>query len=290
MKKFGVLLIVLSGLLWGSMGVFLKLVQSFGFSAIQCTALRIGSAALVLWIFTGIFSPKSLKISFKELPMLILCGAVSVGGMSALYLSAIDMTSVSVAAVLLYMSPVWVMIFSVLFLKEKLTVKKVVAAVIAFLGCACIAGLSGDTKTSFIGILLGILSGVFYASYSIFGTFALRKNSGLTVTCYTFLFASVVSFCIGDLLGIIEVISASEKVLKLSGSVFLFGFITAVAPFAFYTIGLKYVNASKAAVLACIEPVTAAFFGFFLYDEPLNYLGIGMILIAILMLSKKEKE
>ena len=290
MKKLGVPLIILAGLLWGSMGVLLKLTQSFGFSAINCTALRLGSAALILWISVGIFSPKSLKISLKDLPMLLLCGAISVGGMSALYLSAIDLTSVSVAAVLLYTSPVWVMIFSVLFLKEKLTVKKAVAAIIAFLGCACIAGLGGDEKNSFIGILIGVLSGIFYASYSIFGTFALKKNSGITVTCYAFLFAAIVSFCIGDLSGIANVIATSEQVPALLGSVFLLGFITAVAPFALYTIGLKHVNASKAAVLVCVEPITAAFFGFFLYGEPLNYLGIGLILVAILMLAKKDTE
>ena len=78
MKKLGVPLIILAGLLWGSMGVLLKLTQSFGFSAINCTALRLGSAALILWISVGIFSPKSLKISLKDLPMLLLCGSISV--------------------------------------------------------------------------------------------------------------------------------------------------------------------------------------------------------------------
>lgn len=290
MKKIGVLLIILSGLLWGSMGVLLKITQSFGFSAINCTALRLGSAALILWICVGIFNPKCLKIRLKDLPMLLLCGAVSMGTMSALYLTSIDLTSVSVAAVLLYMSPVWVMIFSVIFLKEKLTVKKALAAVIAFVGCACIAGLSGDVKLSALGIVLGVLSGIFYASYSIFCTFALKNNNGITVTCYAFLFATIVSLCIGDVPGIVRVVSDADNVLKLFGSVFLLGLITAVLPFALYTVGLKYVNASKAAVLVCVEPLTAAVLGFWIYDEPLNFLGIGLILIAILMLSVKGKE
>ena len=289
MKKFGALLIILSGLLWGSMGLLLKTTQAFGFSAINCTALRLGSSALILWIFVGIFSPKSLKIRLKDLPMLLLCGAVSMGTMSALYLTSIDLTSVSVAAVLLYISPVWVMLFSVIFLKEKLTVKKALAAIIAFSGCACIAGLGGDAKISALGILVGVLSGIFYASYSIFGTFALKNNNGLTVTCYAFLFATVVSLCIGDVPGIVSVVSNSDNVLKLCGTVFMLGLITAVLPFALYTIGLKYVNASKAAVLVCVEPLTAAVFGFCLYDEPLNFWGIGLILTAILMLSAKNK-
>ncbi len=290
MKKIGVMLIVLSGLLWGSMGVLLKATQAFGFSAVNCTALRLGSAALILWIFVGIFSPKSLKIRWRDVPVLLLCGAISMGSMSALYLNAIDLTSVSVAAVLLYISPVWVMIFSVLFLKEKLTVKKALAAILAFLGCACIAGLSQDAEISVIGIVFGVLSGIFYASYSIFGTFALKKNSAITVTCYAFLFATLLSASIGDVPGIITIVSNSGNMLKLLGTVMLLGFVTAVAPFVLYTFGLKHVPASKAAVLACVEPLTAAVLGFVIYEESLNFLGIGLILIAILMLSVKTEK
>jgi drug/metabolite transporter (DMT)-like permease len=98
--------------------------------------------------------------------------------------------SLSTAAILLYTSPVWIMLMSVMFFHEKLDRRKMIALALAFMGCILVSGISGGGVTA-IGFLVGLGSGIGYGLYSILGTIALRKYSPYTVTTYTFTFAAI---------------------------------------------------------------------------------------------------
>ena len=288
MRNKGIIFIVIAGMLWGFMGVFVNTVKYFGFTALECSALRVISASLMLLLYTSLTDRQKLKISLKDIPLLLATGFIGISGMSMLYILSIDKTSLSTAAVLLYVSPVWVMLMSFLFLKDRMTVKKIVAALMAFLGCFII---SGGIKTSInTGILLGILSGIAYASYSIFCAFALKKYSVITVTTYAFLFGAGLMLFVGDVPSIVQKVLIQQELLKLFGAVLLMGLATAVLPFMFYTKGLEQVPASKAAVIVCVEPLTASLLGRILYNENLNYTGIVLIISAILILQINKKD
>ena len=67
--------------------------------------------------------------------------------------------------------------------------------------------------------------------------------------------------------------------------------ITAVIPFLAYTLGLERVEASKAGIIATIEPMVATLIGIVYFAEPLTIIsGIGMILIlaAVVILNLKQ--
>lgn len=287
-KQFGTLYVLCAGVLWGFMGVFVNLLKSFGFSALQCTTIRIIVAAIVFLIFTLITDREKLKIRVCDLPLLAVTGLISITAMSVLYISAIDKTSLSTAAVLLYTSPVFVMIMSVLFLGERFTATKGVAVVCAFLGCFLVVGAK-DARVTPLGLLVGIGAGITYASYSIFGTFALKKYKPLTVTTYAFLIGAVAMLVLGDIKGVEAVFAASQTPVKIVFAALGSGLVTAVLPFMFYTAGLKTVPADKAAIIACAEPLTASVLGLILYHEKLNYIGILLIVFAIVILQRKEK-
>ncbi|MBQ7039615.1 MAG: EamA family transporter [Clostridia bacterium] len=286
-KNYGMAFVLAAGVFWGFMGVFVNILKSLGFNATQCTTLRITAAALIFLVYTLVTQPKKLKIRLKDIPLLAATGMIGVAGMSLLYISCIDKTSLSVAAVLLYLSPVWVMLMSLVFLKDKFTWIKAAASVIAFLGCYFVAG-TGEMKIN-AGVLLGLASGVAYASYSIFGTFALKKHEPETVTTYAFLFGALLMLIIGDMQGIAVNVSQNGEALKTVLFTLLTGLVTAVLPFLLYTKGLETVSAGKAAVLACAEPLCASILGRVLYGETLNYLGIFLIVASILILQKKQR-
>ena len=288
MRNKGTIFILTAGILWGFMGVFVNTVKSFGFTALECSALRVISASFIFLIYTALTDRHKLKISLKDIPLLSATGFIGISGMSMLYIMSIDKTSLSTAAVLLYVSPVWVMLMSFLFLKDRMTVKKIVAVLMAFLGCFII---SGGIKTSInTGIILGILSGIAYASYSIFCAFALKKYSVITVTTYAFLFGAILMLFVGAIPSIMQKFSVQQEFLKVAGAVLLMGLVTAVLPFMFYTKGLEKVPASKAAVIVCVEPLTASVLGWVLYNENLNYIGIALIISAILVLQINKKD
>ena len=287
----GDILIIVAGLFWGSMGIFVRHLNGLGFTSIQVACLRLVFAGILFALILLIKDPKGFKIKLKDIPLFLALGLVSILFFTCCYFTAIRLMTMSTAAILLYTSPVWVMILAVIFLKEKITVRKIIALILAFAGCVLVSGFGG--KVTVIGILVGLGSGLGYGLYSIFGTFALKKYSPLTVTCYTFLIAGSGSVVAADPADLIVKINASGSLLKLSGFVLLTSVVTAVIPFLFYTLGLNRTTAGKAAVLATVEPAAATLFGFFVMKEqvgPVAVFGILLVFAAIFVLSVKTGE
>ena len=294
MEKKGALgniLIITAGLFWGSMGIFVRHLNALGFTSIQVACLRLTFAGVLFAVILLIKEPKGFRIKVRDIPLFLALGLVSILFFTYCYFTAIRLMTMSTAAILLYTSPIWVMILAIIFLKEKITLQKIVALVLAFSGCVLVSGFGG--KVTVTGILVGLGSGLGYGLYSIFGTFALKKYSPYTVTCYTFLIAGLGSIAVSDPADLVSKISASGNILSLFGFVLLTSVVTAVIPFLLYTIGLNRTTAGKAAVLATVEPAAATLFGVFVMNEtigPVAVAGILLVFSAIFVLSLRKKE
>ncbi len=290
-KNFlGDILIIIAGLFWGSMGIFVRHLNGLGFTSIQVACLRLTTAGVIFALILLIKDPKGFKIKPKDIPLFLALGLVSILFFTCCYFTAIRLMTMSTAAILLYTSPIWVMVLAIIFLKEKITIQKVIALILAFIGCVLVSGFGG--KVSAIGILVGLGSGLGYGLYSIFGTFALRKYSPFTVTTYTFLIAGLGSILVANPMDLADKIAKTESKPGLLGFVLLTSVVTAVIPFLLYTLGLNRTTAGKAAVLATVEPAAATLFGFFVMGEKIGIIaicGILMVFLAIIVLSIREK-
>ena len=287
----GDILIIIAGLFWGSMGIFVRHLNDLGFSSIQVACLRLTTAGILFALILLIKDRKGFKIALRDIPLFLALGLVSILFFTCCYFTAIRLMTMSTAAILLYTSPIWVMIFAIIFLKEKFTIQKLIALILAFAGCVLVSGFGG--KVTVVGILVGLGSGLGYGLYSIFGTFALKKYSPYTVTCYTFLIAGLGSIFVANPVDLISKISSIENKPALFGFVLLTAVVTAVIPFLLYTLGLNMTTAGKAAVLATVEPAAATLFGFFVMKEtvgPVAIAGILLVFAAIIVLSLRKKE
>lgn len=291
-QGIGTVLIIIAGIFWGSMGIFVRRLTAEGFNSIQIVAIRLTLAALFFCVIMLIKDRKGFKISPKDIPLFLGLGFGSILFFTICYFTAINLMSLSTAAILLYTSPVWIMLMSTVFFKEKLTAKKIIALAAAFAGCVLVSGLSGG-KISAFGILVGLGSGIGYGLYSILGTIALRKYSSYTVTTYTFIIASIGSWVICRPADMISKFSSSTHLLMLIAFCFLTAVITAVIPFLCYTLGLENVEAGKAGIMATIEPLVATLVGVIVFSEPITFLsglGILLILAAVIILNIKQKN
>ena len=287
----GDILIIIAGLFWGSMGIFVRHLNDLGFSSIQVACLRLTTAGILFALILLIKDRKGFKIKVRDIPLFLALGLVSILFFTCCYFTAIRLMTMSTAAILLYTSPIWVMILAIIFLKEKITARKVIALILAFSGCVLVSGFGG--KVTVVGILVGLGSGLGYGLYSIFGTFALKKYSPYTVTCYTFIIAGLGSIIVSNPPELFAKISAVENKPALIGFVLLTSVVTAVIPFLLYTLGLNMTTAGKAAVLATVEPAAATLFGFFVMGEtvgPVAVAGIALVFSAIIILSVQRKE
>ena len=174
-------------------------------------------------------------------------------------------------------------------------VKKTIALILAFAGCVLVSGLDGGMSVDIAGFAFGILSGLAYALYSIFGKAALEKYHPYTVSAYAFIIAAVGSLIVCDAGSLASVVKSVERIDLVLLYTLLSGLITAFLPFVLYTLGLKYTSPGKAAILASVEPLVATVCGF-IKGQALSFgaaAGIICILAAVFILTafsaKSEK-
>ncbi len=283
----GPLLIVLAGIFWGSMGIFVRRLTALGFSSFQIVCIRMTLAALVFCLIQLFYDRAGFRIRVRDIPLFLGLGLISVLFFAVCYFTAITMMSLSTAAILLYTSPIWIMLMSVIFFHEKLTGRKILSLLMAFGGCVLVSGLSGGGLTA-RGLLIGLCAGFGYALYSIFGTVALRRYPPLTVTTVSFLIAAAGSWFICRPKAMAATFAAAPSFLSLLLFCLLTAVITAVIPFLLYTLGLRSVEAGKAGVLATVEPMVATLFGLAVFSEPLTLsagIGVLLILAAVILLN-----
>lgn len=284
-------LIIIAGVFWGLMGLFVRSFTALGFGSAPVAFLRLGFGAVIFALIILIKDKGLFRIKLRSLPLFLALGVCSLSFFTVCYFSAIEMMPLSTAAILLYTSPIWVMLMSAVFFKERITAKKLAALAMAFGGCVLVSGISGG-GLSLMALLCGLGSGVGYALYSILGTVALREHEPLTVTFYGFLFGSLGCFIACGPESLVTALAASP-VGKLIWLIPASALISAVIPYLCYTQGLKTVEAGKASIIATVEPVVATLVGIVLYHEGLSLaaaLGIVLVLGAIILLNIGKKQ
>ena len=292
MKKIGVILIVLAGLLWGSSCLFIAYLSGFGFTPAQMTAARGFMAFLAVAVYTLIRDRSAFRVSKKEF-FLFMAAGFCMFATAYTYYVAVTMTSPSTAAVLMYMEPIYVAIFSGIFFRESFTPLKIVAIAAVLVGCCLVSGVVGGMQFQPLGVLLAILSGVFYATYSILMKYAMQKDTKpLSAAFYCDLFMALFALIPAKIRLMPSLVAADP--LRILPALLGLGVITFFAPYYLYTASLRYIPAGTAAALAVIEPLAATIYSILFLHEKLTLLaGVGIVLIlgaSILLCTLKEKQ
>ena len=283
--------VLLSGVLWGFMGLLVRTLNAEGLSSMEITFVRGLVTFAVMLIGLLLFDRKALKIKVKDIWCFIGTGAFSVAFFNFCYFKTMTLTSLSVAAVLLYTAPAFVMLMSTILFKEKMSGKKLLALLLAFFGCCFVSGaMGGGNSLSAAGILYGLGAGFGYALYSIFSRYALIRGYGsVTISFYTFVFSTVTTLFLVDADSVISVITGSGFLFVKT--VFLVLLVT-LFPYLLYTKGLGGMENGRASVIASVEPVVATLVGVILYEESLsisNMIGIGLVLGSIVLINVNKR-
>lgn len=291
MKKLSPFFIITAGILWGAIGIFVREFNISGMNSSDIIFIRVIFTAAIIFAMLLITDKNALHISLKDIWMFIGTGILSIVFFNGCYFTAMNYTSLSISAILLYTAPAFVMIMSVFLFKEKLTKTKFAALLLSFGGCVFVSGIfSGESLSlSPKGFLFGIGAGIGYALYSIFGTYALRKYKPLTVAAYTFLFACVGSLPMADITLIYTKLSSDLHLLIYA---LLLSVVSTVLPYIIYNQGLKFTPAGTASIMAGVEPVSASLWGFIIFHEKMdmwNIIGMICVLSSIVLLNLKMK-
>lgn len=278
MRRWAYVMVAAAAVLWGIISVFVKGLAALGLSPIQIVAVRMAFGAAGMLVYATARNRKLLSIRPADAGYFVGTGIVSIVFFNWCYFSAIEETSVAMAAILLYTAPVFVVVMSRFFFGEALGLRKLAALAATFCGCAFVVGLLPGTVggVSLYGLATGLGAGLGYALYSIFGKLALRRYGAVTVTTYTFLFAAAASLPLSGLWERPELL----REWGLWGYGLGLGFFSTVLAYLLYTFGLSYVEPGRAAITATLEPLVAAAVGVAVFGESLGGWQIfGMVLV-----------
>ena len=283
-------LVFLAGILWGTIGVFVKGLSSLGAGGELIAFLRMFFAFVIILAVSLAKHGRNVILRDKTaLAWCILLGLVSNGLFNILYTSSISINGMGVASVLLYTAPVFTAIASGIIFREKFSALKIFALAVNIAGCVLTVtgGNLSAENVRMSGILAGIGSGFCYGMAAVIGRLAGERTDALTVSVYSYFSALIflVIFTRPD-------ISPALNDVKISGLGFLYGLVPTALAYLVYYNALKVIHdTSKVPVIASVEPVTAVLIGTIIYNEEIgaaNLAGVAVVMISIIIMSKAK--
>ena len=284
MKRLtGILLIAISAASFGTLAIFGRYAYTDGMDTFTVLFLRFTISASIMTII--LLLRKEPFPRGRILLQLIGMGALGYVGQSFMYLTAINYASAGLVALLLYLYPFFVMILSAIVFREHITRLKVIALILALVGTALTVDPNGG---QLIGALMAVTAAAIYSVYIIVGTNVMKHVS--SVQSSTIIFASA-----GFVFGILTAIKGPHLPTSNAGWFAMSGIvlIATIIPVVTFLAGLEMIGPTNAAMLSTLEPVVTVLLAAWLFQEKLNtisLLGGGLILVAVLLLTRNELQ
>lgn len=296
MEKGMVILPLVAGVLWGSVGIFVRKLYAAHMDNVTILSSRVLVASILMLIGLLMYDRSLLKVRLRDIWLFLATGVLGMLGLNLCYNEAINQLTLSLAAVLLSLAPVFVMALAAVFFKEKVTAKKLFSVFLAFLGCLLVSNLlerAGEMKWSTPGVIIGTSAAFFYALYTVFSKVAMGKGyTVFTITFYSMLTVSLALIpftdwhTIGTFIGKAPVASSAFMIMH--------SLFTSVLPYVLFTLALIHVETGKAAILtAGGEPTAAMLFGIVFFSEVptiLSFIGLIITVIALSFICTPDKD
>ena len=278
-RWIGPILIVISAISFGALPIFARLAYAAGATPTTVLLLRFVIAAMVMvcvMIVRRIRFPRG-----RILLGLVLMGGLGYVGQSFAYFTALTMASAGLVALLLYLYPAIVTLLAVLIFKDRLTLTKLGAVLLALIGTVLTIGPTGGGRT--LGIVLGIAAALIYSIYILAGSRITPQAGSIPSSTIVMISAAIVYS------GIVSIQGPAFPVTPLGWAAILAIALisTVLAIVAFFT-GLERIGPSRASTISTFEPVVSVVLAALVLGESFNafqVVGGCLILVAALICS-----
>ncbi len=203
---------------------------------------------------------------------------------------SIKLTTVSKATFLSNLAPIVVIIFSLIFLKERFSKFFYLAVLLSMVGMLMLLGESFKfNKSQFIGDLLGVLTAVWYGSYIVTISQLRKKYNSTSIMFLSGIVTAIILLTVSILF---EQSLIPQSIFTIT-IIFLLGFICQFMGQSFITYSLAYLSASLSSLCLLIQPIAATVLAYFFFQEKLTtiqFFGSALILIGIYIARTKYEK
>jgi len=288
----GFLFIITATVLWAFAGPLAKYLFGIGIAPTDLVQARVTYSCLILLFVFGLFNRQGLKIERQDISYFALLGIGGFALVQYTYFYSISRLDVGIAIAVQYTAPTMIVIYSALFLKEKVGFRTILSIGLALIGCFLVIGAydADWSDLNWDGILGALASALTFAFYTIYGEKGLKKYPAWTVFFYVVLFATIFWNIIHPPFTLVGQ-GWSWEVWSGILAVAIFG---TLIPFALFFLALKHLDPIRLSVTSTMEPIFATIVAFLALGEALSFWqicgGIFIITSVILMATKRQES
>lgn len=291
-KYVGYLSVIISGIIFGCMPLFAKIIFKNGGNAVNLVFWRFFIAIIPIYIILKINKNVSLQLTKMEIKQIIILGVLGYSGTAVCLFSSYNYITTGMATTLHFVYPVFVILGYSFLYKQKINLIRFISVLFCTIGIFML--YDGNTSISIVGILLAFLSGITYAFYVLYiDRSGLKTMNPLKLTMYLSL--------VGSFIMLLFSIATGSFTVVLTPVGWLFTFILSIAvalgAVSLLSVGIKLIGPQSSSILSTLEPITSVVIGAAVFGEELGIRGIiacSLILIAVVLIAvfdiKTEKE
>jgi drug/metabolite transporter (DMT)-like permease len=263
--------------LWSLNLVVTRYILTHGFQPLAYATVRYGTAA-VIFVGIALVAERSLRVRRTDIGLLVVA-ALCLWLNQLAFVYALQKTSASTIALILGATPIFAALIGITFGRERLSRKFWIAAAISFVGVGLVAvgspsGFSGDLR----GNLLGVAAGATWAGYSVAIAPLMERYSASRISAVVLSLAWV-------LIALVGLPQTADQDYALGWEVWSLVVFATLGPLVLTNVlwfrSLHRIGASRATLVANLQPFVAAVFALVLLSEKMTLLQIlGGILIG----------
>ncbi len=278
-KREALLALTITSILFGVNYAVAKGLMPFFVTPRQLMIFRLAGTLVVLWPLYLLRGKQ--KVNPSDRLRMILSGLTGIAINQVMFFEGLSRTSPVDTSIIHTLSPMMVMLFAVLLIRERLTWRKIAGMMTGALGAlwlVVLAGTSGKAEGNLTGNLLILLNITSYSLYLVVVKPLMARYSALTVMTHTFSWGSffVIPYVIQD----IPLLSFDHFTTNTWLSLFYVVFLTTLTAFSLTAWALRHVSATAAGYFIYLQPVIASLVAWIAYDEKLTLQKVGAAMLV----------
>ncbi|HYM48501.1 MAG TPA: DMT family transporter [Burkholderiaceae bacterium] len=287
---FGAALTAVATVAFSGKAVIVKLAYRHGVDTITLLALRMLFAA-PLFLALGWWASRRQRVKpLTRREWLTMAGLGLLGYYAASLFDFLGLQYISAALerLVLFLYPTFVVLFSALLFRHRITRRELLALAISYAGIALvfINDLTTQQANVTLGMVLVLISALCYAGYLIGSGRLVQRVGSVRFACFASLAASV--GVLTHFIIVRDIAVLIEQPLPVHGLALLMAVVSTVLPIVLTSEGIRLLGSNKVAMVGTLGPVATIFLGYVFLNEPITTVqlaGAALVVAGVLVIA-----
>jgi drug/metabolite transporter (DMT)-like permease len=296
----GYLMVSVAAVLFAVNGAVSKVILSTGLSSPRLSEVRSTGAFALLFVGILALRPQLLRVGRRELALLAVFGVAGLVSVQLFYFLAIHRLDIGIALLIQYLAPLLVALWARYAMHEHVRRRIFVALALSLSGLALMVELWRGVVLDGLGVTYALIAAVAFAVYILLAERAVAARDAFSVSCYGFFFAALFWAIVQPWWSFPT--SIPGRVISLQGH--LAGMhvpvwalmawmivLGTIVPFALVVGALRHLSATRAGIVAMLEPVVATVVAYGWLAESLSPVQVagGLVVLAAILLAQSAR-